>query len=156
MAFYSNKLKQLRTEKGLTQRELADKIGLGKSAVGMYESGKRTPEFETLEAICDFFNVNMDLLSDVKSPIVSTHSDEEDLLASKTATGSHYVPGVASETMKAISQFYNNRKNWPLLDVLSTFTEKQLEEIESYAQYIASKYRNESSGPVDVDKDSSA
>ena len=67
MAFYANKLKQLRKEKGLTQRELAEKLGLGKSAIGMYESGKRTPEFETLEMICDFFNVNMDLLSDVKT-----------------------------------------------------------------------------------------
>lgn len=78
MAFYSDKLKQLRKEKGLTQRELAEKLGLGKSAIGMYESGKRTPEFETLEMICDFFNVNMDLLSDVKSTSTPAPAPKEE------------------------------------------------------------------------------
>lgn len=78
MAFYSDKLKQLRKEKGLTQRELAEKLGLGKSAIGMYESGKRTPEFETLEMICDFFNVNMDLLSDVKSTSAPAPAPQEE------------------------------------------------------------------------------
>ena len=78
MAFYSDKLKQLRKEKGLTQRELAEKLGLGKSAIGMYESGKRTPAFETLEMICDFFNVNMDLLSDVKSTSTPAPAPKEE------------------------------------------------------------------------------
>lgn len=88
MAFYANKLRQLRKHRGLTQRELAEKLGLGKSAIGMYESGKRTPEFETLEAICDYFNVNMDVLSDTATPpkndtVLSQH--DLDLLAAYKA-----------------------------------------------------------------------
>lgn len=90
MAFYSDKLKQLRKEKGLTQRELAEKLGLGKSAIGMYESGKRTPEFETLEMICDFFNVNMDLLSDVKSTSAPAPQEESTLSAHEKAMVNAY------------------------------------------------------------------
>lgn len=37
-------------------------IGVSKSSVNMYERDEREPGFETLEAIADFFNVNMDYL----------------------------------------------------------------------------------------------
>ena len=69
MAFYYHKLRALRKAKGLSQAELAQQLGLGKSTIAMYECGKRTPEFETIEAICDFFNVNMSDLSDSKLAI---------------------------------------------------------------------------------------
>lgn len=45
-----------------SQAELADKLGVSKSTVGMYELGKREPDFETLEAIADLFNVDMNFL----------------------------------------------------------------------------------------------
>lgn len=52
-------LRALRQEKGLTQDELARELGISRSAVGMYEQGKREPDFETLEVITDYFNVDM-------------------------------------------------------------------------------------------------
>ena len=67
---FNERLKELRLSKELTQGELAKLTGLGRSALGMYESGKREPNFETLEVIADFFNVDMNYLlgkSDVKS-----------------------------------------------------------------------------------------
>lgn len=66
MAFYYKKFKSLRKDKGMSQIEVAQKLGLAKSTIAMYESGKRTPDFETIEAICDFFNVNLSELSDSK------------------------------------------------------------------------------------------
>ena len=45
MAEFSQIFKQLRLEKGLTQQELADKLGITKSAVSMYERGDRRPNF---------------------------------------------------------------------------------------------------------------
>ena len=36
-------LKKLRKDAGMSQEELADAIGMSKSAVGMYEQGKRIP-----------------------------------------------------------------------------------------------------------------
>lgn len=56
------RIKDLREEHHLTQEEFSKIIGISKSAVGMYETNKREPNLETLDAIADFFNVDMDYL----------------------------------------------------------------------------------------------
>lgn len=69
MATFSERLKSLRSEKGWSQQRLADELNLSKSSVNMYERGEREPGFETMEAIADTFNVDMDYLygrTDVK------------------------------------------------------------------------------------------
>lgn len=62
MADFASMLKYLREREGLSQRELATKLGLSAGAIGMYESGKRHPKFEDEEAIADFFNVDLNTL----------------------------------------------------------------------------------------------
>ena len=61
---FNEMLKKLRTNKKLTQEELAQATGLSRSAIGMYEAGSREPSFETLEIFADFFNVDMNTLLD--------------------------------------------------------------------------------------------
>ncbi|AOT68372.1 helix-turn-helix domain-containing protein [Geosporobacter ferrireducens] len=58
----SERLKQLRTENDLLQKDVADKINITTSAYGFYEQGKRTPDAETLQKLADFFNVSVDYL----------------------------------------------------------------------------------------------
>ncbi len=60
-------LKKLRLQNGLSQEELGNKLGLGKSTISMYESGQREPSLEMLEAIADIFNVDMNTLTDSKN-----------------------------------------------------------------------------------------
>lgn len=70
MSLFSIRLKELREEHGLSLRELAEKCGLSKSAVHLYELGTRNPKREALEEIACLFNVDMDYLlgkSDVKN-----------------------------------------------------------------------------------------
>jgi repressor LexA len=55
-------LRNLRKSRGLTQGELGKKLNLGSSTISMYEKGLRMPDFETKEAIADFFNVSIDTL----------------------------------------------------------------------------------------------
>ncbi len=62
MTTFKDRLKKLRTAKGLSQRALADQIHISSSSIGMYESGQRQPDFETLETIADYFNVDIDFL----------------------------------------------------------------------------------------------
>lgn len=62
MGAFGQRLKELRKQRGISQNELSKYIGVSKSSVNMYERGEREPSFETLEAIADFFNVNMDYL----------------------------------------------------------------------------------------------
>lgn len=56
------RLGTLRKEKGLSQQQLAEQLGLSTSAIGMYERGKREPSHETLREISSFFGVSTDYL----------------------------------------------------------------------------------------------
>ena len=67
MGNFSKVLKKMRLNHNLTQAELAKQLGISRSSVGMYESGEREPDFETLEAIADFFNVDMNYLLGTES-----------------------------------------------------------------------------------------
>nr|DAE71037.1 MAG TPA: Repressor protein CI [Caudoviricetes sp.] len=68
MAF-KDVLKRERKKKGLTQNELSRLTGLTKSAISMYETGQREPNFETCELLADFFNIDMDVLLDRKTTV---------------------------------------------------------------------------------------
>ena len=63
---FNDVLRQLRTDSGMSQEELAKRLGLAKSTISMYESGSREPSLEILEAIADTFNVDMNTLTDSK------------------------------------------------------------------------------------------
>lgn len=62
MSDFCNILKELRLKFQYTQEEMAKKLGVSKSTISMYENGNREPDFETLEAIADLFNVDMNYL----------------------------------------------------------------------------------------------
>lgn len=67
---FSQRLKELREEHGYSIRELADLCDISKSAISLYEQGKRKPKIEALEAIADIFNVDMAYLvgeSDIRN-----------------------------------------------------------------------------------------
>lgn len=63
MAKLCDMLIYLRKREGLSQQELADKLEMTRSAISMYETGKREPDLETLETFADFYNVDMDTLT---------------------------------------------------------------------------------------------
>lgn len=63
MAKLSDMLIYLRKRNGLSQQALSDRLGITRSAIGMYETGKRVPDLETLEAFADFYNVDMNTLT---------------------------------------------------------------------------------------------
>ncbi|MDR1194612.1 MAG: helix-turn-helix domain-containing protein [Peptococcaceae bacterium] len=67
MTLFQESLKRLRKEDGLTQEELAKKLNISRSAIGMYETGEREPDLESVETIADFFNVDMNELLGYKN-----------------------------------------------------------------------------------------
>lgn len=75
------RLKELRDEKHISQAQLARALGVVQSTVGMWESGKSVPEYNTLLKAADYFSVSVDYLTgktnekDIKKPPVQT--DEE-------------------------------------------------------------------------------
>ena len=62
MSSFNTRLRELRLSVDMSQNEFAKALGLSKSSVNMYERGEREPGIATLEAIADFFNVDMDYL----------------------------------------------------------------------------------------------
>ena len=51
------KIKDLREKSGMTQTELANKLGLSKSVISAYEKGIRNPSFKILPLLAQTFNV---------------------------------------------------------------------------------------------------
>ena len=62
MGDFHNIFKNLRMLNHYTQGQMADLLGISRSAVSMYETGNREPDLETLEKIAKLFNVDMNYL----------------------------------------------------------------------------------------------
>ena len=80
------KLKSLRIEKNLTQKQVADRIGLAISAVSSYESGTRYPSYDVLVKLARIFHVSTDYLlgiTDKRNIDVTGLSDNEIELVSQ-------------------------------------------------------------------------
>lgn len=59
---FRNRLVNMRKQKSLTQKELAELIGASERGIQNYEIGYRKPTFELLIALADFFDVSIDYL----------------------------------------------------------------------------------------------
>ena len=59
---FAKMLRKIRTDKGLSQRELADKICVTRSAITHWENGSRMPDSDTIARLCQFLDVNLDFL----------------------------------------------------------------------------------------------
>lgn len=55
-------MKELRLERGWTQKEVAEKIGVTKSTVNLLESGLRKPSYEVLVKLEALFGVTHNVL----------------------------------------------------------------------------------------------
>lgn len=106
MAQFDKILKLLRNEKNMSQQELADALGISKSSINMYERGERQPNFEVLETIADFFNVDIDYLlgrtnktTKIINPnTIAAHFD-----------GDEYTPKELDE-IKAFAEFVKSKR----------------------------------------------
>jgi transcriptional regulator with XRE-family HTH domain len=61
-SYLSRRLKALRENHQLTQREVASYLNLTRQGYSHYETGTRVPDFQTLELIADFYHVSLDSL----------------------------------------------------------------------------------------------
>ena len=61
---FSSKLRELRAKKGLSQAELAKRLGVTQQAVGRWERDKNLPDNDVLKKISVMFNVSIDYLLD--------------------------------------------------------------------------------------------
>jgi len=80
MVDFSQRLKQLRNDKHLTQAQVAERVGVTASMVSSYETDIRLPSFEVMVRIADLFGVTVDYLlcrEDKRFLDISELTDEE-------------------------------------------------------------------------------
>lgn len=70
---FSEKLKDLRKQKGISQEQLAEKIYVSRQAITKWESGNGLPDIENLIAISSLFNESLDSLLSEEKSLVSKH-----------------------------------------------------------------------------------
>ena len=109
---FNTRLKELRLERGQTQKELANAIEVGRTTVSEYESGKIVPKQEGLLKIANHFNVSVDYLSGVSNERATRKQNASDLdallntihhiLLDEYDTPVYYECKVLSETQKLL------------------------------------------------------
>lgn len=103
MATFSERLRVLREQRGETQQDLADLIGVTRNAISAYEKGTRRPAgekaLEVYEALADHFNVDLAYLIGQQDHIVRLHGEGID------PEGADLVVEVTPEELALIKQY---------------------------------------------------
>ena len=145
MAF-ADTLKRLRLSKGLTQEELANGTGLAKSSISMYESGRRKPSFEVLEAFADFFNVDMNTLWETRPTDAHDKDDLPDLTPKDEREITRMMDDMKEKLMQEEGLMFDGHPASPesiqsILDAMQIGME--MAKKRNKAKYTPKKYRHE-------------
>lgn len=62
MKDFASKLRDLRTERGILQKQAADEMKISRTAYSNYEQGIREPSYDVLKIICLYYGVSADYL----------------------------------------------------------------------------------------------
>lgn len=81
-----DRIQSLRKARGISQEELADKIGVSRQAVSKWESEQNTPDIEKVILLSDYFETTTDYLLKGIEPVKETGSRWSALLFSTTGT----------------------------------------------------------------------
>jgi len=79
MSEFSEKLKKLRKAAGYTQSEVARRLEVSASAIGMYEQGRREPDMEFINKLCEFYKVTPTYLMNTED---NTPSEIDEVISS--------------------------------------------------------------------------
>lgn len=80
---FGSRLKELRRQSGLTQQQLADRVGVTKSVISFYELRERSPSPEVLAKLSNVFHVSTDWLLGIRQgkTLDVTGLDDDDIKA---------------------------------------------------------------------------
>ena len=133
-----DKIKKLRESERLTQKQLADIIGVGQSTIGMIESGKNKGSNETLFKLSKHFNVSLDYLLNAeekpKHQLPSSgntiYLNEENHEKYSTKEPIDKISKIASENkIQTLAAHFKGEE----------FTDEDVEDIENFIKFILSK-----------------
>lgn len=118
--FNYNKFRNLRKKNNLLQSDIAEKLNVSTSTIGMWEQGRNQPDNESLIKIANLFNVSTDYLLDNDLKDVNVSEDNKKLVQS-------LVDGLTNPLNKALyskaSELKNDRDKEAVLKVIEAFIE---------------------------------
>ena len=83
----SEKIYSLRRKLGLSQEQLAEKIGVSRQAISKWEGGLSTPELDKLKALSECFQITMDELTENQAILASEDAKKEKQNSTPSKTG---------------------------------------------------------------------
>lgn len=86
MNVLGKRLGEMRKKRGLTQRQLADKLNVSHGRISLYETGDRSPDPEMLKRLADFLGCSTDYLlgrTDDPNPVSEDETDIKKILEQK-------------------------------------------------------------------------
>ena len=107
---FRDNLKTLRKRKGLTQLELAEKLGIAQSTLASYERGIREPNFEMLENIADYFNVPMAELLGSESKVAEAYNGYRKEITAERQAVLDAVDGMSVDELKRLLKIIDAMK----------------------------------------------
>ncbi|AJI22721.1 helix-turn-helix transcriptional regulator [Priestia megaterium] len=101
-----DRMRSLRESKELTQKQLADKLGIPNQNVSNYERGFRQPDYDTLQKIASFFEVSIDYLITGNEYRVSSDEMWKELLDPKTELFFKDLKSAPEEKIEELIRFW--------------------------------------------------
>jgi len=147
-------LKHLRKTKGLTQDQLADKIGVNRAMIGSYEEGRAIPKITVLKDIAHYFSISLDTLINNNLSIEPSNSstDSVDITGSNLRIVSTIVDRNNSELItlvpvKASAGYLNGYADPDFIESLPRFS-LPFPELSRERTYRAFQIHGESMEPI--------
>ena len=106
----ARRLSELRKDKGITQSELAEMLGVSRTTVANYETGNRTPEYDTLARLADIYQVSCDyIIRGISSEFAEIYS----------------TTGLSEDAVLVLSILNKYEKDKKLLDTVNQLLENE-------------------------------
>ena len=119
MQAFGHRMKEIRSNLGYTQEEFAEKLNCSRVAYAYYESGRRTPDVEFLNALKELTNMPLDyILGYTDNPTPDTIGLDKSLGLSTKAV--NRLKGF-SQLQKTINRLLENERVYDVADFLSQF-----------------------------------
>lgn len=140
-------IKKIRKEKGITQKELGEKLGISQAAIGQFENSASNLKIDTIKKIADALDVNYTRLI-LETPFSSGSREERQIMSiGELADYLTYSTTDDKDLKKEIIKRAEHRK----LDNCHTiaahfdgdeYTEEELDQIIKFAEFVKSQRKD--------------
>ena len=106
-----NRIKELRTAKGLKQTDLAKRLGVTQGALSVWENENNEPDIKALKKLSEIFGVSVDYILCLTDTAAPADTPSETLVALSAPKGYDRLTEDERREIEEIIAIYNKRKD---------------------------------------------